>query len=176
MALVTLEPMRPHLSVTSTWCIASFLIGLNFINGAATSSIATDGESEKKIDPILEEDRVHKLSIFSYMQPPKRRGRSIPILVTLNIIGPKGLRTFCEYRPMIFEAVLNVTTDQQASTGDSGSLLADMEAQILEEVNYSLPGEPISSVDTRSGRSASEFGQDIVQTNGICRKLDALVR
>jgi len=176
MASVTLEPRYLYRSVVLAKHIASFLIGFILIGGAVTNAFAADDEPVKKIDPLLEEDRVHKLSIFSYMQPPKGRGRSIPILVTLNIIGPKGLRTFCEFRPMIFEAVLNVTTDQYTSTGDSRTMLEDMTAQILEEVNYSLPGEPISSVEARTGRSASEFGKNIAQTNGICRKLDALER
>lgn len=146
------------------------------VGGPAADAIASNTEPVKKIDPLLEEDRVHKLAIFSYMQPLERGGRPVPILVTQNIKGPEGLRTFCEYRPMIFEAVLQVITDDEVSTGDRNAVLADMKIQMLEAVNYSLPGEPISSIDARAGRSASEFGKDIHQTNLVCRKLDGLVR
>jgi hypothetical protein len=156
--------------------VISFLSGLVLIGGASTAALAADSEPVKKIPPLLEEDRIHKLAIFSYMRPPRGRGRSIPILVTLNIRGPEGLQTFCEYRPMIFEAVLIVTTEEPVSTGDRKSLLADMKSHILEAVNYSLPGEPISSVEARAGRSTSEFSQDIVQTRGVCRQLDALIK
>ena len=67
----------------------------------------------------------------------------MPILVTLNIRGPEGLFTFCEYRPKIFEAVLNIVTDDQVATGARKVVLKDMEPQIMEAVNYSLTGEPV---------------------------------
>jgi hypothetical protein len=162
--------------VSSGRDVAVFLFGMMLLGSAAQSVNAADSEPVKKIDPLLEEDRVHKLSVFSYMQPLQRGGRAAPVLVTLSIVGPEGLRTFCEYRPMIHEAILNVVTDDQVSTGDRQAVLEDMKVQMLEEVNYSLPGEPISSVDARAGRSASEFGQDIVHTNMICKKLDQLER
>jgi hypothetical protein len=137
---------------------------------------AAEGEPVKKIDPLLEEDRVHKLSIFSYMQPLQKGGRAVPVLITLNIKGPEGLGTFCEYRPMIFEAALQIITDDHVATSERQTLIRDLEEQILESVNYSLPGTPVSRVNVRAGRSASEFGQDIIQTNLICRKLDGMVR
>ena len=156
--------------------LACIFISLMLIGGLSAKVTAAEGEPVKKIDPLLEEDRVHKLSVFSYMQPMRRGGRSVPVLVTLNIKGPKGLETFCEYKPMIFEAVLNVITDDHVSTGNRDALLEDMKVEMLEAVNYSLPGQPISSIDARTGRSASEFGRDVSQTIGICRKLDALIR
>jgi hypothetical protein len=156
--------------------VAAFLLGILLLGGPAVDAIAANSEPVKKIDPLLEEDRVHRLSIFSYMQPLKRGGRSVPIRVTLKIIGPKGLYAFCEYRPRIFEAVLNVITEDRVTTEDRKTILNDMKVQMLDAVNYSLPGAPVSGIDARAGRSASEFGQEIVQTNRICKKLDALVR
>lgn len=156
--------------------VTAFLFGILLVGSSAGGAIASGSEPVKKVDPLLQEDRVHKLSIFSYMQPLERDGRSVPIMVTLNIIGTKGLQTFCEYRPMIFEAVLNIITDEQVSAGDRRAVLADMKGQMLEAVNYSLPDAPVSSIDVRAGRSATEFGRDIVRTNRVCRKLDQLIR
>ena len=90
---------------------------------------------------------------------------------TRNIRGPEGLFTFCEYRPKIFEAVLNIVTDDQVATGARKVVLKDMEPQLLEAVNYSLPGEPVSSIDASVGRSVSEFGKEIGHTNRIYHKL-----
>jgi len=152
--------------------VAAFLLGTMLVCGAAAKAVASGSEPVKKIDPLLEEDRVHKLSIFSYMQPLERRGRPVPILVTLNIKGPQGLRTFCEYRPKILEAVLTIITDDQVMAGDRKALVKDLNDHMLEAVNYALPGAPVSGIAARAGRSASEFGMDIVHTNKICKKLD----
>jgi len=46
-----------------------------------------------------------------------------------------------------------------------------MEPQLLEAVNYSLPGEPVSSIDASVGQSVSEFGKEIGHANRICHKL-----
>ncbi len=172
MAAITLDSRRIDRSSGKLRRPAAFLTGLIIIGGAAIDAFAADAEPAKKIDPLLEEDRVHKLSIFSYMQPLKRGQDSVPVLVTLNIKGPKGLRTFCEFRPRIFEDVLRIVTDDQVVTGGRQAVLEDMKVQMLEAVNHSLPDAPVSSIDAKAGRSASEFGKEIVQTNGICKKLD----
>ena len=162
--------------------IAAFLLGMMLTGSAAVDAVASNSEPVKKIDPLLEENRIHRLSIFSYMPHltrgrfSNRRKRYVPILITLKITGPKGLHAFCEFRPMINEAVLNVVTDEQIATEQRPADLQDMKDQILEAVNYSLPGAPVSSLDARAGRSPSEFGKDIHQTNVVCKKLNSLVK
>ena len=168
--------------------IAAFLLGMMLMGSAAVDAVASSSEPVKKIDPLLEEDRIHRLSIFSYMPPLtrgrflKRRKRYIPILITLNITGPKGLHAFCEFRPRINEAVLNVVTDDNGATDELISTeqrpadLQDMKDQILKAVNFSLPGAPVSSLDARAGRSPADFGKDMHETNVVCKKLDKLVK
>ena len=162
--------------------LAAFLLGMMLVGSAAYDAVASSSEPVKKIDPLLEEDRIHSLSVFSYMPPitrgrfSNRRKRSIPILITLKIMGPKGLLAFCEFRPMINEAILNVVTDEPVTTEKRPTDLQDMKGQILEAVNHSLAGAPVSSLDARVGRSPSEFSQEMHQTNIACKKLDGLVK
>ena len=149
------------------------LIGSMLVAGSTIGAIAAEGEPpKKKIDPLLDENTVHKLSVFSYMQPLERNMESQPILVTLSIKGPKGLSAFCEFRPTVHEAVLNIVTSDQLAVENGKIAVNSIQAQILEAVNEALPGEPVSSVGTRLGRAASDFGKDIVQTRRICIKLD----
>ena len=162
--------------------ISAFLMGIFLVFGIAADTFAADSDPVRKIDPLLERDRAHDLSIFSYMRPAERRLRSVPVLVTLNIVGPEGLKIFCEYRPRISEAVLNVLSDEHASFDDEGSIierktdLANRKKQMLQAVNYVLPGQPVSGLDVMAGRRAAQFGPEIAWTNKTCRKLDSLVR
>jgi hypothetical protein len=156
--------------------LAAAMAGLILLGGAAVDAVASEGAANRKVDPLLEEHRVHALSVFSYLQPSEPGSRSVPLLITLRIEGPEGLRTFCEYRPKVFEAVLNVITEDQLSTGGGQHDLRHMKDQMLEELNYALPGEPVSRLDARTARTASEFGGEIAHTDRVCKKLDTLAR
>lgn len=155
--------------------LTAVMAGSMLLGSAAVDAVASGGEA-KKIDPLLEEHRVHALSVFSYLQPSEPGSHSVPLLITLRIEGPEGLRTFCEYRPKVLEAVLNVITEDQLSTEGGHHDLRHMKDQMLEELNYALPGEPVSRLDARTARTASEFGGEIAHTDRVCKKLDTLAR
>lgn len=139
----------------------------------AANAAAEDAKPAKKIDPLLLEDTIHKLSVASFLQSFSRGGRSVPILVTLSIKGPKGLQSFCELRPRISEAVLNVVTDDQVIGVNRKNRMSDVRAHLLDAVNEALPDAPVSSIDTKTGRSPSEFGKEMIHTSRTCKKLDS---
>ena len=100
MALVTLEPRRLHWLSSGFRRIAFFLTGLILMGSVAIDANGSDADPARKIDPLLEEDRVHKLSIYSFLPPFKRgrfskkRRRSVPILEPLTSGGQRVFLPF----------------------------------------------------------------------------------
>ena len=101
---------------------------------------------------------------------------SVLLASTLKFRGTLTVQARSDAQIPLIMAECSSALEVRAIARGAQEAVAEEFNELLEAVNYSLPGQPISSIDARTGRSASEFGRDVSQTIGICRKLDALIR
>lgn len=139
-----------------------------FMIGLTAAGIAEAAGSKK--DPIFDEDRIHKVSVFSFMQSLSRGGKSYPVLVTLNVRGPKNLTTFCDNQPKVNEAVLGVLS-QDRGKANKKAVLRAIKMPLRKAVNRVLTGKPVRKVVTRAGRTPAEFGPDLMKTKRACKAI-----
>jgi hypothetical protein len=137
--------------------------------GLAGTAAAAGSEPQARKNPMLDENRRHDLSVFSFMSSP--RGQT-PVLITLNVKGPKALTSFCEFQPKVDEAVLGVMMQAPSDQRDEKKALAAIQGPLRQAINEVLPGKPVRKVLTRSGRTASEFGPDLLRTKDACKAVD----
>jgi hypothetical protein len=153
--------------------IAGLLAGLAVSCGIALSlagnAAAADSEPKARKNPMLDEDRRHDLSVYSFMNELGDRRGETPVLVTLNVTGPRALTSFCEFQPRVNEAVLGVMMQGAPVRGDEKKMLAAIESPLKLAINDVLPGKPVRKVVTRSARNASEFGPDLLRTEKACK-------
>ncbi len=121
MIAVTFRRSRPP-SIEEFLSLCRLLVGLLAmlaISCAVALTLIGSAEAsdapKARPNPMLEEDRVHDLSVFSFMSSP--RGQA-PVLITLNVKGPKALTSFCEFEPKVNEAVLNVMMQAPSNQRD----------------------------------------------------------
>lgn len=146
------------------------MLTLLFAVASLSAGAFAEAPPAKKKAPIFDENRTHKVSVFSFMQSLSGRGASYPVLVTLNVKGPKALTEFCDNQPRVNEAVLGVLSRDRAAT-DRNAALRSIKAPLRKAVNGVLPGKPVRKVSTRTGRSPAEFGPDLVKTKKACKAI-----
>jgi hypothetical protein len=99
-------------------------------------------------------------------------GSSYPVLVTLNVKGPKALTEFCDNQPKISEAVLGVLS-QDRGKANRKSALRSIKIPLKKAVNRVLVGKPVRKVNTRAGRTPAEFGPDLMKTKRACKAIQS---
>lgn len=132
------------------------------------AGFAAGAAAAKKTDPIFDENRIHKVSVFSYMQSMSGRGPSRPVLVTFNVKGPQALVEFCDNQPSVNEAVLDVLSRDRGRAGKK-AVLKSVKSPLKKAVNKVLTGKPVRKVHTRTGRTPADFGPDLIKTKRACK-------
>lgn len=145
------------------------VVGVVVLCGFVTS-VAAEAPPPKKKDPIFDENRIHKISVFSYMQSRGGSGPSRPVLVTLKVKGPEALVKFCDNQPSVSEAVLDVLSRDRGKVAKKAALKS-VKSPLRKAINRVLKGKPVRKVDARAGRSPAEFGPDLMKTKRACRAI-----
>ena len=152
--------------------LAGFAVFSGLALGMSDGAAAAESAPKARKNPMLDENRRHDLSVFSFMNDLGNRRDQAPVLVTLKVKGPKALTSFCEFLPKVNEAVLSVMMQGPPVRGDEKKILAAIEAPLKKAVNDVLPGHPVRRVVTRSAMSVSEFGPDLLKTKNACKAID----
>lgn len=148
---------------------AGIVVGMTVLCGFAASA-AAEAPPPKKKDPIFDENRIHKISVFSYMQSMGGRGPSRPVLVTLKVKGPEALAKFCDNQPSVSEAVLDVLSRDRGKVAKKAALKS-VKSPLRRAINKVLKGKPIRKVNARAGRTPAEFGPDLMKTKRACKAI-----
>ena len=151
--------------------LAALAVSCGIALSLAGTAMAADAPTARK-NPMLDEGRQHDLSVFSFMNDLGGRRGEVPVLVTLNVTGPKALTSFCEFLPKVNEAVLGVMMQGAPVGGDEKKVLTALQGTLRQAINDVLPGHPVRKVATRSARTASEFGPDLLKTKNACKAVD----
>ena len=149
--------------------LAGSFAGMAMLFGLVAGAHAETTPTKKK-DPIFDENRIHKLSVFSYMQSMGGRGPSQPVLVTMRVKGPKALASFCDNQPKVNEAVLDVLSQDRGKSGKKAALKS-IKSPLRKAVNRVLKGKPVRKVLARTGRTPVEFGPDLMKTKKACKAI-----
>ncbi|NKB22210.1 MAG: hypothetical protein GKS01_17120 [Alphaproteobacteria bacterium] len=145
----------------------------SFIAFTPVGAIAAEETEEQiKARKKAEEqaNRVHQLSVFSYVNPVRGRvhGRRYPVLITLNVKGTEALSRFCLQKPVIGEAVLKVFGWGPSPDLRDKKVLARQKKSLHDAFDDVFPTKTLKTVSLKMGRSASEFGKQLQSTKEAC--------
>ena len=134
------------------------------------ASAAAETPPPKKKDAIFDENKIHQVSVFSYMQTMGGRGPSQPVLVTLNVKGPEALAEFCDNQSSVNEAVLQILSRDRGRAGKK-AVLKSVKKPLQKAVNRVLAGKPVKKIETRSARTPAEFSREMTHTRKACKAI-----
>ena len=135
---------------------------------SAPVAAAEEPVSEKR-KPEFDKDGLHHVSVSSHLYSLRFDRKQRPVLVTLTVEGAEALTIFCNNRPVVYEAVLEVLSDEyEVSDGDQ-SVLEAIKPPLQDALNSLLPGGLIQKINIQLASSASNIGREIIKTRMICR-------
>lgn len=115
-----------------------------------------------------EEDKIHALSVYSFIQSLRRRSWPRPVLVTVNVKGRAALEEFCYHQPRILEAVLRVVGWGKPRRGGTNAY----REPLLQAISKILPDATVQGLEIRIAWAVASFGPALLETRKICKALD----
>ncbi|MBK19797.1 MAG: hypothetical protein CMM52_13265 [Rhodospirillaceae bacterium] len=154
----------------SLFPLGAIFVFLAFSPVAGNAAEETEEQLKARQKAEAEANRVHALSVFSYVNPVRGRihSRRRPILITLNVKGIKALSKFCHQKPLIGETILKVIGWGPAPDLSNKKILAEKQRDLREAFDAVLPENSLKTVSLKVGRMASEFGDDLKLTAKAC--------
>jgi hypothetical protein len=145
--------------------LSAAAIGLLVLAPVAAAEKPVAAKKKTKFD----KDGVHHVSVSSHLYAFRIDRKPRPALVTLTVEGADALTEFCNSRPVVNAAVLEVLSDEYVVSGDDQSVLAVIKPLLQEALKSIFPEGLIKKINVQLASSMTTFGPEILKTRMTCR-------